>query len=109
MKHIFFIILTFLSSLTIAGQFNPYIGSLKEGDGSGEVSEFGLIGKIEENILAHYSFIVFKHNGDRYKGKDISVSLSMGNKLKVYTGLGGFFAHLKNCSISPITRKRECT
>lgn len=51
----------------------------------------------------------FKHNGDNYYGTNVSASLSVGNKLKAYSGLGGFVARLEDCDYDAKTNEKTCT
>ena len=51
----------------------------------------------------------FKHNSNDYYGMNFSASFAMGNKLKTYSGIGGFVARLEDCNYDPNTNENTCT
>ena len=86
-----------MNNLSNAELTNMYIGGLKDDDGPGAVDEIGFIEEIQPHVLAQSSLMRFIHNGNDYYGANVSASLSVGNKLKAYSGLGGFVARLEDC------------
>ena len=109
MIFLLFLLLVPISSLVNAETDIAYIGALKDDAGPGAVDEVGVIDQVSPHILAQGSLMRFKHNGDDYYGTNFSASLSVGNKLKAYSGFGGFVARLEDCEHDSTSNQKTCT
>ncbi len=100
---------SFSQAQTQAQTPTVYVGSLESEFGYGSLNEIGMQSKAGPNTLGSVSVMEFTHKENTYEGVNVSASLFIGDKLKAYSGMGGFFAKYDDCEVNFSKAEKDCT